>query len=119
MTLLKLEWNRLFYNGNLCLPRTLVSTILQMAHGSRLAGHLNFKKKMSHLNKFHWQQKSRDVKNYIQRCIKGQQFEDSNQKRMTDPISLEMPERRCGSIATDFNVSLPTTQDGFDSILTW
>ena len=113
------ERARLFYNGKLCVPRRSVSSILQMAHDSRISGHFKFLKTLARLEKFHWRHKARDVRKYVEGCMKCQQYKDSNQKKLTDPTSLEIPERRWGSLATDFIVSLPKTKDGYDAITTW
>jgi hypothetical protein len=51
--------------------------------------------------------------------MKCQQFKDSRQKNLTEPTPLEVPLRRCGSIATDFFTHLPKTKDGYDYITTW
>ena len=51
--------------------------------------------------------------------MRCQQFKDSNQKTLTDPESLGLPERRWGSLATDFIVILPKSKGGFDAITTW
>ncbi len=115
----KVDGKRLFYNGKLCVPRKSVSTIMQIAHDSKVGGHFKFAKTMSRLSNFHWKNKSRDVKKYVDGCITCQQYKDSNQKKLTSPTSLEMPERRWGSLATDFIVKLPKTKKGYDAITTW
>lgn len=93
-------------------PRRCVSNILELAHDCRIAGHFKFAKTMSRLSNYHWRHKARDVKKYVDGCMRCQQFKDSNQKKLTDPVSLEMPDRRWGSLATDFIVTLPKTKDG-------
>ena len=110
---------KLKYNGKVCVPRKCVSTILGIAHDSRLSGHFKLTKTLSRLSNFHWRHKTRDVRKYVAGCLKCQQFKDSNQKKLTDPMSLEMPKRRWGSLATDFIVKLPITKDGYDCITTW
>ena len=98
---------RLYYNGNLCIPRQSVSDVLQLAHDSKISGHFKFAKTMSRLNNFHWRHNSRDVRKYVEGCMKCQHFKDFNQEKLTDPESLELPKRRWGSISTDFIVNLP------------
>ena len=110
---------KLLYNGKVCVPRRSVSSVLQLAHDSKISGHFKFLKTLSRLEKFHWRHKTRDVRKYVDGCMKCQQYRDSNQKKLTDPMSLEVPERRWGSLATDFIVSLPKTKDGYDAIITW
>ncbi len=48
-----------------------------------------------------------------------QQKKDYLGKKLTDPTSLEVPERRWGSLATDFIVKIPLTKSGFDCIATY
>ena len=117
--LFKFEGKKLLYMNKVCVPRKCVSTVLGIAHDSRLAGHFKFAKTMSRLSNFHWRHKARDVKRYVDGCLVCQQFRDSNQKKLTDPMSLEMPDRRWGALATDFIVKLPKTKDGYDAITTW
>ena len=40
-------------------------------------------------------------------------------KQLTEPTSSEVPERRWGSIASDFVAKLPKATNGFDSITTY
>ena len=96
-----------------------MSNVLQLAHDSKISGHFGFYKTLSRLKNFHWKHKSRDVKQYVQGCIVCQQKKDHQGKKFGDPTSLEAPERRWGSVATDFIVSLPKTKNGYDSITTW
>ena len=44
---------------------------------------------------------------------------DYSGKKLNDPTSLEIPERRWRSIACDFIVKLPKTRNGFDCITTY
>ena len=85
---------KLKYKGMICVPRKCVSTVLDIAHDSRLGGHFKLTKTLSRLTKFYWRHKVRDVKRYVAGCLRCQQFKDSNQKKLTDPMSLEMPKRR-------------------------
>jgi len=83
--------SKLLYNGKVCVPRKSISTILNIAHDSKLGGHFKFAKTMSRLSNFHWRHKSRDVKKYVNGCIVCQQFQVTNQKKLNAPTSLEMP----------------------------
>ena len=114
-----MEGKKLLYRKKLCVPRKSISTVMHMAHDSKISGHFKFAKTMARLDNFHWRHKARDVKKYIDGCIVCQQYKDSNQKKLSEPVSLEMPERRWGSLATDFIVHLPKTKNGYDSITTW
>ena len=117
--LFRRDGKKLLYMNKICVPRKSVSTVLGIAHDSRVAGHFKFAKTMSMLSNFHWRHKARDVKRYVDGCLVCQQFKDSNQKKLTDPMSLEMPDRRWGALATDFIVKLPKTKDGYDAVTTW
>ena len=102
-----------------CIPRKPVSDVLHLAHDSKISGHFKFAKTRSRLSNFLWRHKSRDVRKYVEGCMKCQQFKDSNQKNLTHPESLERPERRWGSISADFIVNLPKSRGGFDAITIW
>jgi len=119
LPMFRLDGKRLLYNGKVCVPRRCVATVLGIAHDARVGGHFKFAKTLSRLANFHWRHKARDVKNYVSGCLTCQQYKDSNQKKLTEPASLEMPDRRWGSLATDFIVRLPKTKEGYDAITTW
>ena len=53
---------------------------------------------------FYWRSKDKDVKSYVKGCLTCQQKKDSREKKLGDATSLEIPDRRWGSIATDFIV---------------
>ena len=93
----KMDNERLYYNGNLCAPRKSLSDVLQLADDSKISGHFKFAKTLSKLSDFHWRHKSRDVRTYVEGCMKCQQSKDSNQKKLTDLESLELHERRWSS----------------------
>lgn len=58
----------------------------------------------------------------MKRSIEGylicQQKKEHSQKKILDPTSLEHPSTRWGTLETDFIVSFPQTNKGFDSITT-
>lgn len=64
------------------LPRKCVSTLLVIAHDSKLGGHFKTAKTLSRLSNFHWRHKARDVKNYGKGWMKCQQLKDSSQKKI-------------------------------------
>ena len=110
---------KMYYHGLLCVRRKSVSILLQMAHDSKISGNFALVKTLSRLKRYHWRHKMLDVRNYIRGCIRCQQYKDSNQKKLSEPTSLEMQERRWGSLGKDFIVGLPITKNGFDAITTW
>lgn len=103
----------------LCVSQKSAVDILHMVHDSKLWGYFKFANTMARLGHFHWRHKARNVKNYVDGCIVCQQYKDSNQKKITDHISLEIPARRWGSLTTDFMAHFSTTKDRFDAIATW
>eukprot|EP00171_Calliarthron_tuberculosum_P007413 IDg7413t1 len=111
--------NRLYYKKKLCVPRNNVKDILKLAHDSTVSGHFGFSKTLHRLERFHWRNKLRDVKIYCQGCFPCQQGKDSRVKPLGEPQPLEIPDRRWGSIATDFITQLPLTERGHDAITTF
>lgn len=105
----------MLYNGKRCVPRYFVSTILCITHDVRLGGIFKFLKTISRLANFHLRHKARDVNNYVRGCVTIQQLKDSNQKKLLDPSSLDMRERRWESLAADFIVQLQKTRDSSDA----
>ena len=68
-----LHGKRLLYEGKICVPRKSVSSVLEIVHDEKAAGHLGFSKTMSGLKIFYWKHKSRDFKNYVRGCTASQQ----------------------------------------------
>lgn len=54
------EVKRLMYANKLCVLRTIVSDVLQLAHDSKISGHSAFAKTLSKLAKYHWRPNTRD-----------------------------------------------------------
>ncbi len=98
MPLFERDGKRLLYEGKLCIPRTSVAPILQMAHDAKTGGHFGFSKTLSRVEKYHWRHKTSDVKQYVSGCFVCQQKNDHGGKKLTEPSSLEVPERRWGSL---------------------
>ncbi len=92
------DGSKLLYEGKLCVPRKSISTIMQLARDARTLGHFGFLKTLSQLKNYHWKHKSRDVKQYVEGCMVCQQKKDYLGKKLSDPTSLEVPERRWGSL---------------------
>ncbi len=100
------------YEGKLCAPRKVISTVLQLENEAKTSVHFRYLQTLSRLSNYHWKYKSRDFKNYVQGCLICQQKKDYMGKKHTDPTSLEVPERRWGSLASDFIVQLPKMKTG-------
>ena len=94
LPMFKNDGERLFYNGNPCVTIKHMSDVLKLAHDSKIRGHLVFGSKLSKLSNFHWRHKSRDVLKHVEGCMRFQQLKDSNQEKLTDSVSLELPGRR-------------------------
>lgn len=105
--------------GELCVPRTKVRGILELAHDSPAAGHFAFERALARLSNYFWRKKTRDVQNYVKGCLECQRAKPFNIKPLTAPTILEPPKRRWGSISMDSVQGLPKTKSGFDTILTF
>ncbi len=88
----------------------LVRKLLALAHDASRAGHFGEFKTLDRLSKFFWRRKTRDVQRYVKRCLDCQKTKDSNKNPFTDPMVLERPTRRWGSISMDFIQGLPETK---------
>ena len=109
----------LYYEDKVCVPRSCVRDVLQLAHDSKLGGHFGFAKTLARVQRFHWKGRTKDVRQYCEGCITCQQQGEMNTEKLGDPVSHNVPTRRWGCIATDFIVGLPLTKQGFDAITTW
>lgn len=81
------------YVYKVCVSRKCLGTILRISHDSCLGGRFGFPKRISRFSNFPWRHKSCVVKQYVHKCFVCQQFKDSNQNKLSDPIFLEMPEK--------------------------
>lgn len=109
----------MYYEGKICVPRQNIKEVLRLAHDSPLGGHFGFSKTLSRLDKFHWYKKNSDIKQYCDGCATCQQSKDSHQKPFGISQPLEPPDRRWGSVGTDFIVHLPVTTQGHYAIATY
>lgn len=101
------DGKRILYDRKLCVPKKTISDLLKMAHDSKISDYFGIFKTTSRLKKFYWKNKAQDVKRYVQGCLFCQQKKDHQGKRLGDPNALEIPNRRWGSLETDFIVALP------------
>ncbi|XP_061360544.1 uncharacterized protein LOC133304514 [Gastrolobium bilobum] len=65
---------------------------------------------------FWWPGMKRDITEYVARCLTCQKVKYEHQKPSGLLQPLEIPEWKWDSIAMDFVVRLPRTQEGFDAI---
>lgn len=64
-----MEGVRLFHEGKVCVTRLSVAKILELAQDSNIYGHFIFSKTILRLDNYHWRQKGRDLKRYIEGCL--------------------------------------------------
>ena len=119
LPLFNLHGSKLLYEGKLCVPRNAISTVLELAHDAKSAGHFGYIKTLSRFGSYLWKNKAKDVKNYVKGCLVCQQKKHHLGQKLKDPSSLEVPERRWSSLASDFIVKLSRTKNGFDTITTY
>lgn len=58
LPLFELQSENLFYKDKLCVPRSYVKDILEIAHDSCVSGHFAFSKTLKRLQGFHWPNKT-------------------------------------------------------------
>lgn len=92
---------------------------MHMPYNSNIVGRLIFSNIKAKQDIFRWRHKERNVKRYIDWFIVFQQYKDSNRNKILKLGSLEMSERRWGSLDPDFIVHLPKTKKTYDAITTW
>lgn len=95
-----------FYKKS-CMSSKSIAAIIPLAQDSKIYGHFAFAKTPSRFANLQCRRKTRDVRNYVQGCPRGQQAKDSIQRGFKKPFSLEVSEKRWDSLATDFVVKLP------------
>lgn len=90
-----------------------------IGHHSRHIRRFKFARTVSRLSNFHCKHKSRYVNQYVAGCLRCQQLKDTNERKLNDPMSLEISERRWGSLSSDFIFQFTRTKNGYDAITTW
>eukprot|EP00171_Calliarthron_tuberculosum_P023944 IDg23944t1 len=115
----KLKNGMLYYGNKLCVPRSNIRDLLELAHDCRISEHFGFEKALDRLTGFHWKRKTKDIEDCCRGCITCQENKDGRTKPLGVPQPLEIPDKRWGSIATDFVNQFPVTETGFDAITTY
>eukprot|EP00171_Calliarthron_tuberculosum_P000149 IDg149t1 len=106
----KLKNGMLYYGNKLCVPRSNIRDLLELAHDCRISEHFGFEKALDRLTGFHWKRKTKDIEDCCRGCITCQENKDGRTKPLGVPQPLEIPDKRWGSIATDFVNQFPTQQ---------
>jgi hypothetical protein len=87
-------------------------------HDIPIAGHPGFQKTYMAIKRhYYWPGMKKDIKEYVERCLKCQ---TSKAEQVKDPGLLQplgVPNLKFESISMDFIVGLPKTQNNFDSIM--
>ena len=109
----------IYYDEKLCVPRANIKEILALAHDSRTSGHFGADKTIARLSGFHWKNMTSVVREYCAGCFVCQQQKNRRTKKLGSSQALEIPNRRWGSISTDFITHLPKTKNGHDAITTY
>ena len=110
----------LYYNGKVCVPKfgEYRLNIINNLHDIPIAGHPGFQKTyMAVKRHYYWPGMKKDIKEYVERCLKCQ---ISKTEQVKDPGLLQplsVPNLKFESISMDFIVGLPKTQRNFDSIM--
>lgn len=99
---------------------------MHSANCSRISGHFLFLNIFSRLTQTFWKINTNDVREYWTGCVICQQHKDGRSKPYVDHHTIPLPNRRWGSISTDFITHLPVAAQGFNfnyhnclSVLPW
>ena len=93
--------------------------LLTEHHDVGIAGHFGVGKTLLYLQRqYYWPNMKVFVKNYINSCEFCQRNKSSNQAPAGFLQPLEIPSQKWQSVSMDFIVALPTTERGFDAVIT-
>jgi hypothetical protein len=109
----------LWYKGRICVHnvKELKDKILHEAHESSYSIRPRGNKMYHDLKAtYWWYGMKRDITEYVALCDTCQRVKAEHQQPAGLLPSLQVPEWKWEEIAMDFNVGLPRTQSGYDSI---
>jgi hypothetical protein len=113
--------NGLYYKGNtLAIPNVgkLRAELLHECHATPYTAHPGRDKTLSLLSRyFWWPAMAHDVASYVSTCDSCQRHKASSQRPAGLLQPLPVPAQPWSSVSMDFVVDLPSTADGFDSIM--
>lgn len=102
----------------LVVPARRRAAVLLSCHDSPLGGHFGFQKTFSQIrSRFYWPKMRRDVKQHVQSCTGCQLRKPPNSKRQGLTMPLPIAENVFDTIGIDLIVRLPTSQDGYNTLL--
>lgn len=85
--------------SQLCTPLQCGHDLMGFAHDSKVESHLSFSKRLARLSEFHGKHNAKRVMKYCDRCVMGQQQENSQGQVLNDPTAVRVPTRSWGIVA--------------------
>ncbi len=110
----------LYYNSRVCIPNFGEYRLNMMhdLHDIPIAGHPGFQKTNIAVKRhYYWRGMKKDVKDYVDRCLKCQVSKSEQVKNPGLLQPLRVPNLKFESVSMDFIVGLPKTRSNFDSIM--
>jgi len=104
----------------LVIPRIkeIITKVLEENHDNEIAGHVGTEKTYEIISRsYFWPGMNKDIKKYIQTCESCQRNKSRNQQPTGLLQPLQIPTKKWEHVTMDFIVQLPTTKQGFDSIV--
>ena len=94
----------------LCIPRSMVSYVLQEAHDTPTGGHFGINRTLEAIrSRFYWQTLDHDVREYVKTCVKCQKRKSNNQLKQGLMIPMPIPIEPFEIVGMDLMGPLPTT----------
>ena len=95
----------------------LKQLIMSECHDVPTSGHLGYKKTLERVRSgFQWRGMAKDVQSYCASCPTCMASKAGTQKPLGLLKPLPVPEQKWASVAMDFVVGLPKTQQGYDAL---
>ena len=111
--------NRGLYRELLCIPKSMVMTVLNHAHDTPVAGHFGIRKTLWRIaQSFYWIGFVEDVKNYVLSCHECQKKKTPSTTTHGLQRSIPIGEEVLAVMSFDIMGPLPLTEDGKRYILT-
>lgn len=106
-----------FENARLCVPRSLVTQVIQGCHDTPYSGHRSWPLTYDLVARsYYWPSMSSDIRRYVSSCDACQRNKGPNHAPQGLLNPLEVPAGKWLSVGMDFIGPLPKTPSGFDSI---
>ena len=106
------DGNILHFRGRLYVPKTMIPTILESEHDSKVAGHFVQDKTIELIwRNFWWPGMDSDIEKYIQACPDCERDKSRHHRRYVLFSPLQLPYTPWQSIAMDFITDLPQSNN--------